>query len=135
MATGCQYRDDPVDYIVYFFSGFINMFMGSASAKWAIMGPVFIPMFMLLGYSPELSQAVYRIGDSVTNIISPMMSFFALIIVYFEKYDKKAGIGTLISTMLPYTIVFTILWTILMIAWTLLGLPLGPGAGIYYQPA
>lgn len=90
---------------------------------------------MLLGYSPELSQAVYRIGDSVTNIISPMMSFFALIIVYFEKYDKKAGIGTLISTMLPYTIVFTILWTILMIAWTLLGLPLGPGAGIYYQPA
>ncbi len=124
----------PLIILFIIFSGFINMFMGSASAKWAIMGPVFIPMFMLLGYSPELSQAVYRIGDSVTNIISPMMSFFALIIVYFEKYDKKAGIGTLISTMLPYTIVFTILWTILMIAWTLLGLPLGPGAGIYYQP-
>ena len=76
-------------------SGIINMFMGSASAKWAIMAPVFIPMFMLLGYSPELSQAVYRIGDSVTNLISPMMSFFALIIVYFEKYDSKSGIGSL----------------------------------------
>ncbi|MBW6497685.1 MAG: AbgT family transporter [Bacteroidales bacterium] len=113
-------------------SGFINMFMGSASAKWAILGPVFIPMFMLLGYSPELSQAVFRIGDSVTNIISPMMSFFALIIVYFEKYDKKAGIGTLISTMLPYTIVFTILWSLLLIVWVIFGLPLGPGAGLYY---
>ena len=115
-------------------SGFINMFMGSASAKWAILGPVFIPMFMLLGYSPELSQAVFRIGDSVTNIISPMMSFFALIIVYFEKYDKKSGIGTLISTMLPYSIVFFILWSLLLIGWTLLNLPLGPGAGIYYTP-
>ncbi|MDW7761473.1 MAG: AbgT family transporter [Acidobacteriota bacterium] len=114
-------------------SGFINMFMGSASAKWAILGPIFIPMFMLLGYSPELSQAVYRIGDSVTNIISPMMSFFALIIVYFAKYDKKAGIGTLISTMLPYSIVFTILWSILLILWVVLNLPLGPGAGIYYS--
>lgn len=113
-------------------SGFINMFMGSASAKWAILGPVFIPMFMLLGYSPELSQAVFRIGDSVTNIISPMMSFFALIIVYFEKYDKKAGIGTLISTMLPYTLVFAVLWSALLIIWVIFNLPLGPGAGIYY---
>jgi len=113
-------------------SGFINMFMGSASAKWAILGPVFIPMFMLLGYSPELSQAVFRIGDSVTNIISPMMSFFALILVYFEKYDKKAGIGTLISTMLPYTVAFALLWSVLLIIWVVFGLPLGPGAGLYY---
>jgi len=113
-------------------SGFINMFMGSASAKWAILGPVFIPMFMLLGYSPELSQAVFRIGDSVTNVISPMMSFFALIIVYYEKYDKKAGIGTLISTMLPYSLTFFILWTLLLIGWVLLGLPLGPGSGLFY---
>lgn len=113
-------------------SGFINMFMGSASAKWAILGPVFIPMFMLLGYSPELSQAVFRIGDSVTNVISPMMSFFALIIVYYEKYDKKAGIGTLISTMLPYSITFFILWSLLLIGWVLLGLPLGPDSGLYY---
>jgi aminobenzoyl-glutamate transport protein len=122
----------PLLIMFIILSGIINLFMGSASAKWAILGPVFIPMFMLLGYSPELSQAVYRIGDSVTNIISPMMSFFALILVYLEKYDSKAGIGTLISTMIPYTIVFFIAWSLLLIAWTLLGLPLGPGAGIYY---
>jgi aminobenzoyl-glutamate transport protein len=108
------------------------MFMGSASAKWAILGPVFIPMFMLLGYSPELSQAIFRVGDSVTNIISPMMSFFALIIVYFEKYDSKAGIGTLISTMLPYSLFFFVFWTVLLIVWALFNLPLGPGAPIHY---
>jgi len=113
-------------------AGIINMFMGSASAKWAILGPVFIPMFMLQGYSPELTQAVYRIGDSVTNLISPMMSFFALIIVYFEKYDKKAGIGTLISTMLPYTFGFFIIWTVLLALWIWFGWPLGPGSGLYY---
>jgi aminobenzoyl-glutamate transport protein len=122
----------PLLILFIILSGFINLFMGSASAKWAILGPVFIPMFMLLGYSPELSQAVFRIGDSVTNIISPMMSFFALIIVYFEKYEPRSGIGTLISTMLPYTIILFIGWSLLLIAWTLLKLPLGPGAGIYY---
>lgn len=123
----------PLLIMFIILSGFINMFMGSASAKWAILGPVFIPIFMLLGYSPELSQTVFRIGDSVTNIISPMMSFFALIIVYFEKYDKKAGIGTLISTMLPYTVFFFILWSLLLVGWILLDLPLGPGASIYYD--
>jgi aminobenzoyl-glutamate transport protein len=96
----------PLVILFILLSGFINMFMGSASAKWAIMGPVFIPMFMLLGYSPELSQVVFRIGDSITNVISPMMSFFALIIVYYQKYDLKAGIGTIMATMLPYTIAF-----------------------------
>lgn len=125
----------PLVILFIIFSAFINMFMGSASAKWAIMGPVFIPVFMLLGYSPELSQAVFRIGDSVTNIISPMMSFFALIIVYYQKYDEKAGIGTLIATMLPYSIVFFIGWVVLLIAWILLGIPLGPEAGLYYGNA
>jgi len=122
----------PLVILFVLFSGFINLFMGSASAKWAIMGPVFIPMFMLLGYSPELSQAVFRIGDSVTNVISPMMSFFALIIVYYQKYDSKAGLGTLIGTMLPYSIVFFIVWTLLLIVWIITGLPLGPEAGLYY---
>lgn len=110
----------------------LNMLMGSASAKWAIMAPVFIPMFMLMGYSPELSQAVYRIGDSITNIISPMMSFFALIIAYFQKYDKKSGIGTIISTMMPYSIFFFVAWVILLVFWIKLGIPLGPGAGLTY---
>lgn len=123
----------PLVILFTLLSGFINMFMGSASAKWAIMGPVFIPMFMLLGYSPELSQVVFRIGDSVTNIISPMMSFFALIIVYYQKYDAKAGIGTIMATMLPYTITFYIFWTLLLIVWILLEIPLGPEAGLFYS--
>ncbi len=122
----------PLMLLFVLLSAAINMLMGSASAKWAIMAPIFIPMFMILGYSPELSQAVYRVGDSVTNIISPMMSFFALIIAYFHKYDENAGIGTVIATMIPYSIAFFIGWSILLIAWLLLGLPLGPGAGLFY---
>lgn len=125
----------PLIILFVIFSGSINLIMGSASAKWALLAPIFVPMFMFLGYSPELTQVVYRIGDSVTNIISPMMSFFALIIVYFEKYDKKAGIGTLVSTMLPYSVLFFIGWVILLVIWLYLGLPLGPGAGIYYEAA
>jgi len=123
----------PLMVLFILLSGLINMAMGSASAKWAIMAPVFIPMFMLLGYSPELSQAVYRIGDSVTNVISPMMSFFALIIAFIQKYDKNAGIGTVIATMLPYSIAFFLVWTLLLIGWLLVGIPLGPGAGIFYE--
>ena len=122
----------PLMLLFVLLSASINMFMGSASAKWAIMAPVFVPMFMLMGYSPELSQAVYRIGDSVTNLISPMMSFFALIIAYFNKYDKDAGLGTVIATMIPYTIVFLIGWSLLLVIWLLLDIPLGPGAGLEY---
>jgi aminobenzoyl-glutamate transport protein len=109
----------------------INLVMGSASAKWAIMAPVFIPMFMLLGYSPEFTQMAYRVGDSVTNIISPMMSYFALIVAFIARYDKKAGIGTVISTMLPYSMVFLVGWSLLLIVWVLLELPIGPGAPMY----
>jgi aminobenzoyl-glutamate transport protein len=122
----------PLMILFIILSASINMLMGSASAKWAILAPVFIPMFMLMGYSPELSQVVFRIGDSVTNIVSPMMSFFALIIAYFQKYDAKSGIGTIIATMLPYSIAFFIGWTLLLVAWLYLGIPLGPEAGIYY---
>jgi len=116
------------------FSAIINLFMGSASAKWAIMAPVFVPMFMLLGYSPELTQGCYRIGDSVTNIISPMMSYFALIISFFERYEKKSGIGTLVATMLPYSVVFFLGWAVMFIAWISFGLPIGPGAPLHYTP-
>ncbi len=104
--------------------------MGSASAKWAIMAPVFVPMLMLLGYTPELTQAAYRVGDSVTNVISPTMSYFALIIASVQRYDRKAGLGTLIATMLPYTFVLLVAWSLLLVAWIALGLPLGPGAGL-----
>lgn len=113
-------------------SAFINMFMGSASAKWAIMAPVFVPMFMLLGYHPGLTQAVFRIGDSITNVITPMMSYFALIVAFAEKYDKRYGIGTIISTMLPYTLIFGLAWTLLLVGWILLGLPVGPDGPLHY---
>lgn len=118
--------------IFVLFAGFINLFMGSASAKWAIMAPVFLPMFMKLGISPELTQVAYRIGDSTTNIISPLMTYFAMIVIFAQKHDKKAGMGTLISTMLPYTIVFLTGWVLMLIVWMTLKLPLGPGAGLVY---
>ncbi len=121
----------PLVIMFVIFSALINLVMGSASAKWALLAPIFVPLFMYLGYTPELTQVIYRIGDSTTNIISPMMSFFALIIVYFQKYDKNAGIGTLVATMLPYTIAFMIGWILLLIAWLMIGLPLGPGAGVH----
>ncbi|MHC5310339.1 AbgT family transporter [Myroides sp. LJL116] len=122
----------PLMLMFVLVSALINLVMGSASAKWAIMAPVFIPMFMLLGYSPELVQVAYRIGDSVTNIISPMMSYFALIVAFMQRYNKSAGIGTIVSTMLPYSMVFLIGWSILLVIWILLGLPLGPDGPLYY---
>ncbi|HQZ96752.1 MAG TPA: AbgT family transporter [Pyrinomonadaceae bacterium] len=112
----------------------LDLFIGSASAKWAVMAPVFVPMLMLLGYSPELAQASYRIGDSVCNIITPLMSYFPLIVAFAQKYDPKAGIGTIMSLMMPYSLVFFIGWTVFLIVWFTFGLPLGPGAGLYYQP-
>jgi aminobenzoyl-glutamate transport protein len=117
-------------------TSFVNLFMGSASAKWAIMAPVFVPMFMLLGYSPELTQATYRVGDSVSNVISPMMSYFALIVAFVQRYDPKAGIGTVVALMLPYTVTFLVIWTSLLVIWIALGLPVGPGAELYLpEPA
>ncbi len=114
-------------------TAFINIFIAVDSAKWAMMAPIFVPMFMQLGLSPELTQMAYRIGDSCTNIIAPLMPFFVLTVAFFQKYDKKAGIGTVISTMVPYSIAFLISWTVLLVVWYLLGLPLGPGAPIHYS--
>ena len=104
---------------------FLNMFMGSASAKWAIMAPVFVPMFMILGYHPGFTQAAFRIGDSVTNVITPMMSYFALIVTYAQNYDEKNGIGTIISLMIPYTVLFLLAWAVMITIWMLLGIPVG----------
>ncbi|HIT18119.1 MAG TPA: AbgT family transporter [Candidatus Fimivivens faecavium] len=122
----------PVLMVLFIlFTGFVNLFMGSASAKWTIMAPVFVPMFMLLGYSPELTQVAYRIGDSCTNVISPLMSYFAMIVVFAKKYDEQSGIGTLVATMLPYSLVFLVGWSVMLIVWMLAGLPLGPGAVLF----
>ena len=113
--------------LVLFAAG-VNLLISSASAKWALLAPVFVPMFMLLGYSPALVQGAFRVGDSVTNIITPLMSYFPLILTFAHKYDPRAGLGTLIAMMLPYSIAFLIAWTLLLIGWIALGVPMGPGA-------
>lgn len=120
----------PLILLFIIVAAFINIFMGSASAKWAIMAPIFVPMLMGVNISPEMTQMAYRIGDSTTNIISPLMTYFALIVSFSEKYDKESGIGTMISTMVPYSVCLLIGWTILLMLWYVFKLPLGPGAGI-----
>ena len=122
----------PLMVVFVLFSAFMNLFMGSASAKWNILAPVFVPMFMLLGYSPELCQLAYRIGDSSTNIITPMMTYYAVIIMFAQRYDKKAGIGTITSTMIPYSLVFLVGWTLMLILWLSVGLPIGLGTSLFY---
>jgi aminobenzoyl-glutamate transport protein len=113
--------------------GLVNLSLGSASAQWAVTAPIFVPMLMLLGYSPEVIQGAYRIGDSSTNIITPMMSYFGLILAWASRYDRKLGLGTLIATMLPYSIFYFVCWTILFFVWVFgLGLPVGLGSPTYW---
>ncbi|MFT5287411.1 MAG: aminobenzoyl-glutamate transport protein, partial [Planctomycetota bacterium] len=113
----------------------VNLMLGSASAQWTVTAPIFVPMLMSVGYSPQVIQAAYRIGDSTTNIITPMMSYFGLILAFAMRYDKKLGIGTLISMMVPYSIAFLIGWVILFYGWVFLfDFPVGPGAPTYYAP-
>lgn len=132
-VKGAQFLSDagltgiPLIVAFVFVTAIINLFIGSASAKWAIMAPVFVPMFMVLGYTPELTQLAYRIGDSVTNIISPLMAYFAVIVAFAQKYEKNLGLGTLISVMVPYSVAFLIGWTLLLVIWLYAGLPIGPG--------
>lgn len=112
----------------------VNLFVGSASAKWALLAPIFVPMLMQVGLSPELTQAAYRIGDSSTNIITPLMPYFPLVVVYCQRYYRGTGIGTLVSLMLPYSAVFLASWTLLLLAYWALGLPLGIQATYTYPP-
>ena len=114
-------------------SALMNLFVGSASAKWAFMAPIFVPMMMMMGLAPETVQVTYRVGDSITNIITPLMPYLPIIIVFAQKYDRNAGLGTLIAAMLPYSIAFGIAWTIMLVGWMWLGLPLGPGAAFFYE--
>lgn len=127
--------DGPSVFILFILMcGLVNLSLGSASAQWAVTAPIFVPMLMLLGYAPEVIQAAYRIGDSVTNVISPMMSYFGLILAMAARYRKDLGMGTLIAMMLPYSMVFIAGWTLLFYVWVfLLGMPVGPGAATYYQ--
>jgi aminobenzoyl-glutamate transport protein len=115
-------------------SGMVNLLVGSASAKWALLAPIFVPMLMQLGLSPELTQAAYRVGDSTTNIITPLMPYFPLVVVFAQRYVRNTGIGTLISMMMPYAVTFLISWTIFLIVYWMLGIPLGLQAPYTYPP-
>ncbi|MBB1434479.1 AbgT family transporter [Pseudoalteromonas sp. SG43-6] len=117
---------------IIFLTGFVNLFVGSSSAKWALLGPVFVPMLMQLGISPDLTQAAYRVGDSSSNIITPLMPYFPLVVVYCQKYVKGTGIGTLIAMMLPYSIAFMIGWSLFLLGYWALGIPLGLDASYVY---
>jgi aminobenzoyl-glutamate transport protein len=112
-----------------------DVFLGSASAKWAILAPIFVPMFMLLGYTPELTQAAYRVGDSVMNVVTPLASNFPLVLMFAQRYVPKTGIGTMVALMLPYSIAFFIGWTLLLLLWIWLGWPLGPGSQLILKLA
>jgi aminobenzoyl-glutamate transport protein len=111
-----------------------NLFIGSMSAKYAFFAPVFVPMFMQVGISAELTQAAYRVGDSVSNVITPLNPYVVIILVFMQRYVPRAGIGTLVALMLPYTIVFGLTWTALLVLWMLSGAPLGPGGPLTYAP-
>lgn len=108
-------------------SALINLLIGSASAKWGILAPIFIPMLMLVGFHPAFTQMLYRIGDSISNPITPMMPYLPLLLSYAQKYDKRMKLGSLLSSLMPYTIILSIVWPLFMIIWYLLGWPLGPG--------
>ena len=138
-VTGATFLQDmglTGPFLFFFFiliCAFINLMLGSASAQWAVTAPIFVPMLMLIGYSPEVIQAAYRIGDSSTNIITPMMSYFGLIMAFVARYVPKAGVGTLIAMMLPYSVAFLLLWSSFFFLWVfVLGMPVGPATPTYY---
>ena len=112
--------------------GAVNLLVGSASAKWGLIAPVVVPMLMQLGISPDLTQAAYRVGDSLTNIITPLMPYFPLVVVFCQRYMKKTGIGTVVSIMLPYSIVLLLVWSVLLVLFWVMGLPLGSQSSYVY---
>ena len=113
-------------------TGFVNLFVGSASGKWGLLAPIFVPMLMTLGISPDLTQAAYRVGDSSTNIITPLMPYFPLVVIYCQRYVKGTGIGTLAAMMLPYSVWFLVSWTVFLLIYYAIGLPLGIQSSYVY---
>ena len=134
-AAGLQAIDMPAAGTlvgIVLLTGFINLFVGSATGKWGLLAPIFVPMLMALGISPDLTQAAYRVGDSSTNIITPLMPYFPLVVVYCQRYVTTTGIGTLTAMMLPYSLTFLVVWTIFLVGYFLLGIPLGIGSSYTY---
>jgi aminobenzoyl-glutamate transport protein len=132
LIRGLGLHNQPILLMIalVLFTATVNLIMGSASAKWALLAPIFVPMFLLLGYTPELTQAAFRVGDSVTNIVTPLMAYFPLILSFANRYEPRAGIGTMIATMLPYSLTFLVAWALLLVVWISFGLPLGPGVAL-----
>jgi len=116
---------------LFIFCAFINLFISSASAKWAILSPIFVPMMLIMGYTPEYTQLIYRLGDSTTNIVTPLLPYFPLLILYAQKYNPKIGLGNLLMMLIPYSIGFGLIWIIQLIFWYLLDLQIGIGVGIF----
>ena len=113
-------------------SAVVNLLVGSASGKWALLAPVFVPILMQVGLSPELTQAAYRVGDSTTNIITPLMPYFPLVVVFCQRYVTQTGIGTVVAMMLPYAVGFLLVWTAFLLLYWSTGLPLGLQATYSY---
>ncbi len=118
---------------VLLLSSLLDLFIGSATAKWSVLSSVVVPMFMLLGISPEMTTAAYRMGDSYTNIMTPLMSYFPLVLVFCQRWDKSMGVGSLLALMLPYALCFMAMGIAMTVAWVGFDLPLGPGAQVFYQ--
>ncbi len=136
-ATVLQAMDVPAPLLlagVQFVSSFLDLFIGSAAAKWSAMAPVVVPKFMLLGISPEMTTAAYRMGDSYTNIMTPLMSYFPLILAFARRYDHGLGVGSLLALMLPYALCFMAVGLLMTVSWVTFDLPLGPGAQVFYTP-
>ena len=132
VLEGAALPDSILLALIIIFGSIINLFIGSASAKWALLAPVLVPMLMLIGISPEMSTAAYRVGDGATNIITPLMPYFPLILVFCQRWNKQFGLGSLAATMLPYSMGLLAGGVLLTMLWVILGLPLGPGASVEY---
>jgi aminobenzoyl-glutamate transport protein len=132
VLEGAALPDSILLALIIVFGATINLFIGSASAKWALLAPVLVPMLMLIGISPEMSTAAYRVGDGATNIITPLMPYFPLILVFCQRWNKEFGLGSLAATMLPYSMGLLTGGVLLTMLWVMLGLPLGPGASVNY---
>jgi len=134
-ANGIENSGLPLPIVlglIVLFAAILNLFVGSASAKWALLAPVLVPMLMLLGVSPEMATAAYRVGDSGTNIITPLMVYFPLILVFAQRWVPNFGLGSLTAAMIPYSIWLLITGIAMTVLWVFLNLPLGPGATVQY---
>lgn len=133
VLEGSNLPDSILLALIILFGASINLFIGSASAKWALLAPVLVPMLMLIGISPEMSTAAYRVGDGATNIITPLMPYFPLILVFCQRWQKEFGLGSLAATMLPYSLLLLASGLIMTVIWVVLGIPLGPGATVEFS--